>query len=407
MAHARGGAPAAVDVAVVGGGIVGCATAAYLADAGARVLLVEERGVAAAASGRNSGVVQHPFDPVLAELYRATVRLLRELEAASPAGFALPAEPSGLLYVSEAPEAAHGLASELAASHPEIRPEFLGGAELTALEPALAPDLAACRLAIGYPVGPARVTEAFAALAVQRGVTVEVGESAALDRRNGTVGGIVVGGRRIAAGAVVVAAGPWTPALIDPTGAWRPVRPLWGAVVEVALADPPRHVLEELEIDATIEPDRGDGAAGSGSSAATPVAFSLVSADGRSAVGSTFEADEPDDTALAPAIARRASRFVPAIAAAPVTGTRRCARPLSLDGRPLIGAVPGIDRLFVAAGHGPWGISTGAASARLVADLVLARASAPPPALDPGRFGAPGEPAVGRARGYFGTAEIA
>jgi glycine/D-amino acid oxidase-like deaminating enzyme len=42
--------------------------------------------------------------------------------------------------------------------------------------------------------------------------------------------------------------------------------------------------------------------------------------------------------------------------------------------------------LFVAAGHGPWGISLGPASARLVADLVLGRAPAPPPAFDPARF---------------------
>jgi glycine/D-amino acid oxidase-like deaminating enzyme len=42
--------------------------------------------------------------------------------------------------------------------------------------------------------------------------------------------------------------------------------------------------------------------------------------------------------------------------------------------------------VVVAAGHGPWGISLGPASARLVADLVLGRAAAPAPAFDPARF---------------------
>jgi glycine/D-amino acid oxidase-like deaminating enzyme len=60
-----------------------------------------------------------------------------------------------------------------------------------------------------------------------------------------------------------------------------------------------------------------------------------------------------------------------------------------LDGRPLIGAVPGFDGLWIAAGHGPWGISTGPASGRLLADLVLGRMMAPPAALDPARFEAP------------------
>ena len=56
------------DVVVIGGGIVGTAAAAFLADAGATVTLVEREGLASGASGANSGIVQHPFDPVLAAL---------------------------------------------------------------------------------------------------------------------------------------------------------------------------------------------------------------------------------------------------------------------------------------------------------------------------------------------------
>jgi glycine/D-amino acid oxidase-like deaminating enzyme len=66
-----------------------------------------------------------------------------------------------------------------------------------------------------------------------------------------------------------------------------------------------------------------------------------------------------------------------------------CARPQSVDGRPLVGRVPELDGLWVAAGHGPWGISTGPASGRLVADLLDGRVSGPPPALDPDRFAPP------------------
>jgi len=68
---------------------------------------------------------------------------------------------------------------------------------------------------------------------------------------------------------------------------------------------------------------------------------------------------------------------------------RACARPLSADGLPLLGRAPGHDDAFVAAGHGPWGISLGPASARMVADLVLGRGDGPPRAFDPARFGAP------------------
>nr|MBA2382824.1 FAD-binding oxidoreductase [Chloroflexota bacterium] len=91
------------------------------------------------------------------------------------------------------------------------------------------------------------------------------------------------------------------------------------------------------------------------------------------------------------ALRRVGSHYVPAIADARLLGMRRCARPVSHDGRPLIGGVLGIEGLWVAAGHGPWGISTGPGSARLLADAILGRAARDPipAALDVGRFGPP------------------
>ena len=46
---------------------------------------------------------------------------------------------------------------------------------------------------------------------------------------------------------------------------------------------------------------------------------------------------------------------------------------MSRDGRPLIGRAPAIERLWILAGHGPWGIATGPGSARLLADRILGR----------------------------------
>ena len=177
--------------------------------------------------------------------------------------------------------------------------------------------------------------------------------------------------------------GPWSPELIDPTGAWRPIKPLWGVVVEVDLANPPGHVLEEVGIDVEGGIPTPHGVSG------PDPEFSLVTANGASSLGSTFLTSEPDRNAIAPRLVEHGALYVPAIAKATVGASRACARPLSVDGRPLIGRVPGTEGLWIAAGHGPWGVSTGPDSGRLLADLLLGQLAEPPAALDPARFGAP------------------
>jgi glycine/D-amino acid oxidase-like deaminating enzyme len=236
-------------------------------------------------------------------------------------------------------------------------------------------------LAIGYPVAPASATRAFAAVAAARGADVVVGRAARPAFNAGRAVGVVVDGTIQPAGAVVVAAGPWSPGLFG-ASVPVPIVPVWGVVAGVQLADPPRHVLEEAAID--IEPT--DPGAASAHDDAT-VGFSLVTAAGATALGSTFLADEPDPAALVTRLRERGVRYVPALASAPLTGVRACARPVSVDRRPLVGRVPGIGRVFLCAGHGPWGISTGPATARMIADLVLGRPAGVPPELDPARFG--------------------
>jgi D-hydroxyproline dehydrogenase subunit beta len=377
----------APDVAIIGGGIVGSASAAFLAEAGLRVRLYERTAIAAGASGRNSGIVQHPFDAVMAGLYQRTLVEYHALAAATDGGFALGGEPVGLLYLGLEPADAARAAAEWRLAWPATAPEVVGGAALRRLEPVLAPDVVACRLGIGFPVAPAAATEAYAGLARRRGVEIVVGGEARPASENGRVVGVEIDGRREPAGAVIVAAGPRTPTVIDPGGDWRPIRPSWGVVASIALAAAPHHGLEAIDI--AIEPTDDLGPTASDAD----VEFSLVPAAGSSALGSTFLPDEPDPTAWHDALRRVGSRYVPGVASAPLLGLRCCARPVSRDGRPLIGAAPWIDGLWVAAGHGPWGISSGPGSARLLVERFLGRSGddGVPAALAVGRFGEPGD----------------
>lgn len=378
------------DVIVVGGGIIGSAAAAFLAQAGARVLLVEREGLASGASGANSGVVQHPFDPVMAELYRPSLALYRELADASNA-FTIGAEPAGMLYITPDEAAAHRQAAMVDGPFPELGAEVLGGEALRDVEPAVAAGLWACRVPIGYPVAPGSGTYAFATRAEAGGAVIRAGRAAGLEVDGDRVVGVRIDGALVPAGAVLAAAGPWTPSLLDPAGRWVPISPLWGVVVEADVPDAPRHVLEEAGIEAVLDADTtaAAGADDPPDNGDDGLEFSFVPQAGAGSVGSTFLATEPDPATWMEPVLMRAVRFVPAIGDAPIRGVRACARPQSADGRPLIGAVPWLRNAYVCAGHGPWGISTGPGSARLVADLVLGRSPAIPAALDPSRFGAP------------------
>jgi D-hydroxyproline dehydrogenase subunit beta len=358
---------APADVAVIGGGIVGCAAAAFLAEAGARVDLYERDEVAAAASGRNSGSVQHPFDTVLRDLHVETLRHYRELD-----GFELPQEPAGVLVLAHKRATLEPSATDVARDCPELAPELLAPDELRRVEPAAGPGLWGCRLETGYPVRPAAATRAFAKRAYAAGARFHEGEIAWPWVIGARARGVLAAGVRRPAGAVLVAAGPWTPEVIDPTHAWRPIVPVWGVVAEIEMNEPPRHVLEEAGVEAV-----GVGAPAS--------IFSLVAADGQVSVGSTFLPERPDAPAWAPTLRRGGEPFVPGLRRAKVVGVRACARPQSFDGRPLVGEVPEHQGLWAAAGHGPWGISTGPATARLAAEALLGGAQVPPP-LSVSRF---------------------
>jgi glycine/D-amino acid oxidase-like deaminating enzyme len=179
----------------------------------------------------------------------------------------------------------------------------------------------------------------------------------------------------------VLAAGPWTRELAPAR-----VAPLWGVNVEVRLPGPPRHVLEQTGIDDAIS-----GVARVSPPGRTPAtepgllgrrsAFSIVTAGGVSAVGSTFLPDEPDPAELAPLLLERGARYLPALGEPTSFSARACPRPQSFDSRPLLGPHPGVEGLYVATGHGPWGVSLGPGSAELVAGAILGGGTEIPPEL--------------------------
>ena len=160
------------DVAIVGGGIIGCALAAFLAEDGMRVRLYEREEIAAGASGRNSGLLQHPMDEALTGIFAASEALYAELGH----GFELPAETVGVLVVGEDAAALEPTRADIAARFPELRAEALDRAARGRARARRGPR----RLPPRHrpPVPPAAATRAFAARARAAGAELLEGVAA-------------------------------------------------------------------------------------------------------------------------------------------------------------------------------------------------------------------------------------
>lgn len=104
-----------------------------------------------------------------------------------------------------------------------------------------------------------------------------------------------------------------------------------------------------------------------------PVTRALLCAAGSSREFSGWESVPSSD--IISAILHRASAFLPHLAAVSssdvLQSTRVGLRPYAVGGLPAIGPVPGLDKVFVAAGHEGSGLCLGPATAELVVHHML------------------------------------
>jgi sarcosine oxidase subunit beta len=382
------------NVVVVGGGIIGAASAYELSRRGASVTLVERDELAAGASGRNQGWLVLSSDEHLGPMSRVSLPMYEELIDSSPVPVRFDRESVGhLLVATEATgvEAVREHASQWATTG--VHAERLDGVALRELEPALAHDPAeAWFLEHGRRIDPGALTVALALRARELGADVRTHVSArALIAAGDRVTGVVTDDGVLAADAVVLAAGPWSAALTRPLGLHLPVTGARGWIVELS-AEPGllRHLIEEEggtwgdEHSLPTASDLATGAAGE------PGVSALLhqSPDDAIVCGSSHHQAvraEPEDADAPSRIAARAVRLVPSLADLEVRSVRWGIRPMSPDGRPIVGWLA--DGLLAATGHGPEGVLLGGGTAELVASLVVGGEPAfDPTAFDPARF---------------------
>jgi glycine oxidase len=243
------------------------------------------------------------------------------------------------------------------------------GAPLTLLEATqveqLAPVLAAPTSALSLPaVGQVRNPRLAKALTLslqQRGVTVFIHTELTQFCRHGTrITGVQTSRGNLRAKTVVLTAGAWSAPLLQGLGMDLPLVPIRGQMVLIQ-AEPGLLKPIILKDSRYLIPRR----------------------DGRILVGSTLESvgfqKQTTEDALQSLLAS-AYDLVPSLADYPVELHWAGLRPASPQGVPFIGAAPGMQGLFLNAGHFRNGVVLAPASAHLAADLLLARPPIVPPA---------------------------
>jgi glycine/D-amino acid oxidase-like deaminating enzyme len=338
-------------VIVCGAGVVGASVAYFLARRGVAVTVVERSGVACAASGKSGGFLALDWcdGSSLGPLARASFALHAELAKELGADYGYRRMDTFMMAAREK--------GTLTGGHRVSAPAWLDGSGIVTATLGSTETTA--------QVTPARFTAALLDAAQARGAKLRIAVVDDIARRDGAASGVVTAdGETLEGDAVVLAMGPWTGRLAGRVTLPR-IYGLKGYSVTLAAPEVPAHALfvDYRTTDGrTLEPEifpRPEGevyVCGMADPAPLPDSPELV------------EVNE-DSCAV---LARAAGRVSTALAGARIVRRQACYRPVTDDGLPLIGHVPGLRGAYVATGHGPWGIlnapATGLAMAELVAD---------------------------------------
>jgi glycine/D-amino acid oxidase-like deaminating enzyme len=230
-----------VDVAIVGAGIMGCATAWQLASRGIKVAVFERSEIASEQSSRAWGFIRqqgrHEAEvPLASEANRLWVEITSRYGEAST-GFT----PGGILVPAETVDDEARIADALAvARRLGLATRLLNGAEIRDLVPQLAGDWRSGLYTSGDAHGePALSTRTIARAAREAGAAIhEKCPVAAVETQAGRITGIVTANGSCAAPVVVLAGGIGTAALAKPLGIDVPIQVIRSSVAQTVAAAP-------------------------------------------------------------------------------------------------------------------------------------------------------------------------
>lgn len=355
----------ASDVVIIGGGINGAAIAFNLAERGVKVTLVEKSSIASGPTGRSVGIIrQHYSNAITAKMALRALRIFQNFEDA--VGGHCDFVQTGFLLASSAAELEVLEANVAMQRSIGIDARVLTTQELRELEPDLDTRgivAAAYEPEAGY-ADPHSTTMAYVNRAEELGAEIHTGTRVdSLVEESGRVTGVRTDGGLLPAGAVVLAAGPWSAGLAAGAGIDLPVTPYRSDVCYFERA--PEMSCNSIFIDSSVglyvRPESGR--------------LLLVGSVETKAVDAP--AIDPDrfsevlDFDFVGTCAERLTRRYPAMAQGTSAGGYASLYDITPDWHPILGRLPMLDGLYCATGSSGHGFKLAPVVGEVMASLIV------------------------------------
>ncbi len=351
----------AVHVAIVGGGVIGCAIAYHLSKSGVDVALFDRGEIGAEASSAATGLLAPlgplsgpgPFADLLLSSFALFPTLVPELEEAS--GISLEYEQTGALRIVRNTKHISNLLKRMNAwKSLDLQMYWLTGDEARQHEPLLAPDVCA---AIYAPeesqINASHVVKSFSLAAMHQGATLYSHSIiTGIQRHNTKVTGVYTSqGDRIACNHLVIANGAWAAHCSEWLHVTIPIIPQRGQVLTLHQPSTPlRHIIF------------GEAAY------LTPKRKHMI------IVGATKEVVGFNKNTTVGGISwllNTAIRLTPALESCTLDQMWTGLRPRTPDNQPILGLAPGWENATLAVGHGSVGIMLSAITGQTIAELII------------------------------------